>query len=76
LAILETFLDAKTGKSASELSKNQAIRMLGTLAPFLADVQQKKLIVTFEQLLALTQGPSEEVKRSVCRCMPQLSKYF
>jgi hypothetical protein len=38
LAILETFLDAKTGKSASELSRNQAIRMLGTLAPFLADV--------------------------------------
>jgi hypothetical protein len=76
LAILETFIEAKSGPSASEISKNQAIMLLGTLAPFLSEIAPKKLIATFEHLLALTQHPSEEVKKASCRCIPQLSKYF
>lgn len=76
LAILETFIEAKSGRSATETSKIQAIKLLGTLAPFLGEMAQKKLVATFEQLLALTQHPSEEIKKASCRCIPQLSKYF
>jgi hypothetical protein len=54
LAILESFIEAKSGRSASEASKIQAIMLLGTLAPFLSEIAPKKLIATFEHLLALT----------------------
>lgn len=48
LPILESFIEAKTGQSASELSKNNAIKLLSHLAQFLGETSQKKLIATFE----------------------------
>ena len=77
LAILESFLDAEDGLAAKEESKNQACILLGTLAPFLHETSQKKLITTFDKLIELAYGcQSEMVRRSICKCIPQLSRYF
>ena len=77
LAILESILDADTGLAAQEGSKNQACILIGTLAPYLQDTSQKKLVNTFDKLLELAYGSqSETVRESVCKCIPQLSRYF
>lgn len=76
LQILETFIEAKSGVAATEMSKTQALRLMATLAPFLGEVQQKKLLATFEQLIILMQHKEKEVMRSACLCLPQVAKYF
>jgi hypothetical protein len=70
LQILETIIEAKTGVAASETSKTQALKLMATLAPFLGDVQQKKLVATFESLIALTQNRDSGVMKAACLCLP------
>ena len=53
LKILESFLAAETGLAAKEGSKNEACILLSKLAPYLSDISQKKLVVTFEMLIEL-----------------------
>lgn len=47
------------------------------LAHFLSDTAQKKLMGTFEKLLdLLNRGTSESVCKSICKCIPQLARFF
>lgn len=75
LKILERYLNDKT-KSYSELSKNQAIIMIGSLSNYLDNTSQKKLAGTFEKMLELLNTPSELIRQSVCKVIPQLARFF
>lgn len=74
LKILEKYLNEKT--KYSELSKNQAIIMIGALSNYLDNTSQKKLIGTFEKMLELLNTPSELIRQSVCKVIPQLARFF
>ena len=51
--------------------------MLARLAPFLEDTSQKKLYATIEHLFELSnQTQSEMVRQSICKCIPQISKFM
>jgi hypothetical protein len=75
LKILERYLHDKT-KSYSELSKNMAIIMIGALSNYLDNTSQKKLLTTFEKMLELLHTPSELIRQSVCKVIPQLGRFF
>jgi len=74
LKILEKFI--QDGSKHSELSKNQAVILIGSLARYLDNTSQKKLTGTFEKMLELLNAPSDMIRRSICRCIPQLAKFF
>ena len=74
LKILEKYINEQ--KKYSEQSKNQAIIMIGALACYLDNTSQKKLIVTFETMLSLLNIPSEMMRQSICKCIPQIARYF
>ncbi len=74
LKILEKYINDQ--KKYSELSKNQAIIMIGALANYLDNASQKKLITTFEKMLELLNSPSELIRQSICRVIPQLARFF
>jgi flagellar motor component MotA len=74
LKILEKYINEQ--KKYSEQSKNQAIIMIGALANFLDNASQKKLINTFEKMLELLNSPSELIRQSICRVIPQLARFF
>jgi len=52
------------------------VTLLGHLAHYLGEMSQKKLIVAFEKLIELLPKSSLAVKKAICRCIPQLAKYF
>jgi hypothetical protein len=68
LKILEKYINEQ--KKYSELSKNQAIIMIGALANYLDNTSQKKLVGTFEKMLELLNTPSELIRQSICRVIP------
>ena len=74
MKILEKYINEQ--KKYSELSKNQAIIMIGALANYLDNASQKKLINTFEKMLELLNSPSELIRQSICRVIPQLARFF
>ena len=74
LKILEKFINES--KKYSELSRNQAIIMIGYLAGYLDSTSQKKLVGTFEKMLELLNTPSEMIRLSICKVIPLLAKYF
>jgi hypothetical protein len=74
LKILEKSLNEKT--KYSEMSKNQAIIMIGALSNYLDNTSQKKLVGTFEKMLELLNTPSELIRQSVCKVIPQLARFF
>jgi len=74
LKILESYLSEQ--KKYPELSKNQAIIMIGSLASYLDKTSQSKLIGTFEKMLELLSTPSELIRQSITRCIPQLARFF
>ena len=74
LKILEKYINEK--QKYSEVSKNQAIIMIGALANFLDNTAQQRLLGTFEKMLELLNSPSELIRQSICRVIPQLSRFF
>lgn len=60
MKILEKYINEQ--KKYSELSKNQAIIMIGALATYLDNTSQKKLVGTFEKMLELLNTPSEMIR--------------
>lgn len=50
--------------------------MIGSLANYLDNTSQKKLIGTFEKMLELLHTPSELIRQSICRVIPQLARFF
>lgn len=50
--------------------------MIGALANFLDNTSQKKLVTTFEKMLELLNSPSELIRQSICRVIPQLARFF
>lgn len=74
LKILEKFINEQ--KKYSELSKNEAIIMIGSLSSFLDNTSQKKLVGTFEKMLELLNSPSELIRQSICKVIPQLARFF
>ena len=57
------------------------MKLLASLAPHLKGMASKKsdtkLIATFDKLITLAYASqSDMVRRSVCKCVPQLSRYF
>jgi hypothetical protein len=77
LAILERFIE--NAQDFQPESVHHAIVLIGTLSDYLDKNGQKKLIQTFEkllQLLARSEKASELVNRSICRCIPKLSRFF
>jgi hypothetical protein len=79
LQILERFIEE--ADSFKEESVHHAIVLIGTLSDYLDKNTQKKLIQTFEKMLQLlmrsqAKGASEMVNKSICRCIPKLSRFF
>ncbi len=68
LRILEKYINE--GKKYSELSRNQAIIMIGSLATYLDNTSQKKLVGTFEKMLELLNTPSELIRQSISKVIP------
>ena len=50
--------------------------MIGSLAQYLDNTSQKKLVGTFEKMLELLHTPSELIRQSICKVIPQLARYF
>ena len=50
--------------------------MIGALANFLDNTAQQRLLGTFEKMLELLSSPSELIRQSICRVIPQLSRFF
>ena len=50
--------------------------MIGALANYLDNTSQKKLVGTFEKMLELLNSPSELIRQSICRVIPQLARFF
>lgn len=76
LQVLDIFLNATTGVAANDASKDQAVFLLGHLAHYLGDMAQKKLIIAFDKLVEIMPKSSLQVKKAICKCIPQLAKYF
>lgn len=74
LKILEKYINEQ--KKYSEQSKNQAIIMIGALSGYLDNTSQKKLVGTFEKMLELLNTPSELIRQSICKVIPQLARFF
>jgi len=79
LANLERFID--DASQYKEESVHHAITLIGTLSRYLDKNGQKKLIHTFEKMMALllrpkNKGASEMVNKSICKCVPKLVHYF
>jgi len=60
---------------------HHAIVLIGTLSGYLDQGGKKKLVLTFEKMLQLLvrtkkQGASELVNKSICKCIPKLSRFF
>ena len=78
---MENFLDAESGLAAKDGSKDVAVKLLASLSPHLKVMASKKgdskLIATFDKLITLAYAShSDMVRQSVCKCIPQLSRYF
>jgi len=50
--------------------------MIGALANFLDNTAQQRLLGTYEKMLELLNSPSELIRQSICRVIPQLSRFF
>jgi len=50
--------------------------MIGALSGFLDNTSQKKLVGTFEKMLELLHTPSELIRQSICKVIPQLARFF
>jgi hypothetical protein len=79
LSILERFIENADDFKAE--SVHHAIVLIGTLSSYLDKGGQKKLIQTFEKMLQLlprskANGASELVNKSICKCIPKLSRFF
>lgn len=74
MEILESFLkDA----SCSNDAKNQAVILLAILSQFLENTSSKKLAAILETLFELAaKVQSEEVRKSVCKAIPQISFFM
>jgi hypothetical protein len=57
---------------------NETVIILTTLAVFLGDTAMKRLVSCFEILLQKLNDPRtvRTVQESICRCIPQIAKYF
>lgn len=69
-------MNATSGKASLDSSKNQAVVLLGHLAQYLGDTAQKKLIASYEKLATILLTCSNSVKKAICKCIPQLAKFF
>lgn len=76
LSVLDIFLNATSGPTSLDTSKNQAVILLGHLAQYLGDTAQKKLVTAYEKLVELLSKVSHFVQRTICKCIPQLAKFF
>lgn len=76
LTVLDIFLNATEGPHSTQPSKNQAIILLGHLAHYLGDTANKKLVTSYEKLVDLLSKSSPMVQQAICKCIPQLAKYF
>lgn len=79
LQILERFIEE--AQDFKEESVHHAIVLIGTLSGYLDQGGKKKLVLTFEKMLQLLvrtkkQGASELVNKSICTCIPKLSRFF
>jgi hypothetical protein len=68
--VLETFVNATSGKAATDASKKQSVVLLGHLAKYLGDTAQKKLIASYEKLIVILQTSSQPVQMAICKCIP------
>ena len=50
--------------------------MIGALSQYLDNTSQKKLVGTFEKMLELLNTPSELIRQSICKVIPQLARFF
>jgi hypothetical protein len=68
LAIFESLVSDDQGVDES---RNQAIVLIASLAPFLENVLQKKTVACFELLIDVSMNTkSEIVRKSICKCIP------
>ena len=74
--ILEAILNQPDKDQKLDATKNQAVILLGHLAQFLGDTAQKKLLNAYEKLMDLLPNASLVLQRSICKCIPQLTKFF
>ena len=78
LKVLRAFIDDESG-GFSEESKNSAILLIGSLAKFLDQANNKQAIdlaSTYKKMMAMVNIPSERIRISITKCLPLLAKHF
>jgi hypothetical protein len=59
-------------------SVNHAVLLIGVLSDFLVETGQKRLATSFDKMMGLLfkKTKNELVKKSICKTMPKISRFF